>query len=171
MQNKVLILDFGSQVTQLIARRVRELNIYCEIHPFNHLPENIENLKGVILSGSPCSVRENDAPDIDIDFAWDERDNILNRVLEEFHGHAAMVASHIPFQPRMAVRETAKVFGLPEAEIKKVKETLLKGGVFWEHTCAGEATRLAYGTDEAAEGRDSFLEKRPADWSDSPYHF
>jgi len=56
--NSILILDFGSQYTQLIARRVRELNVYCEIHPFNHLPENIQHFRGVILSGSPASVRE-----------------------------------------------------------------------------------------------------------------
>ena len=56
-QHNVLILDFGSQYTQLIARRVRELNIYCEIHPYNHLPDNVENFKAVILSGSPNSVR------------------------------------------------------------------------------------------------------------------
>ncbi len=65
-----------------------------------------------------------DPPDIDVDFAWDERDAILNRVLTEFQGQSAMVASHILFQPRMAVRETAKVFGLPDAEIKKVTDRL-----------------------------------------------
>ncbi|MBK9290496.1 MAG: glutamine-hydrolyzing GMP synthase [Bacteroidetes bacterium] len=54
----ILILDFGSQYTQLIARRVRELNVYCEIHPFNHYPELTPNVKGVILSGSPYSVRD-----------------------------------------------------------------------------------------------------------------
>jgi GMP synthase (glutamine-hydrolysing) len=57
MQNNVLILDFGSQYTQLIARRVRELNIYCEIHPYNHPPKDITNFKAVIFSGSPNSVR------------------------------------------------------------------------------------------------------------------
>ena len=64
--DKVLILDFGSQYTQLIARRVRELNIYSEIHPYNHLPENIEDYKAVILSGSPYSVRGEEAlhPDL-----------------------------------------------------------------------------------------------------------
>lgn len=67
MAEKILILDFGSQYTQLIARRVRELNVYCEIHPFNHIPELTDDIKGVILSGSPCSVREEDAPDIDVD--------------------------------------------------------------------------------------------------------
>ena len=59
---KILILDFGSQYTQLIARRVRELNIYCEIHPYNKFPELSDDLKGVILSGSPHSVREENAP-------------------------------------------------------------------------------------------------------------
>ncbi len=67
MAEKILILDFGSQYTQLIARRVRELNVYCEIHPYNHLPEITDDIKGVILSGSPCSVREDDAPDVDVD--------------------------------------------------------------------------------------------------------
>ena len=65
-QHNVLILDFGSQYTQLIARRVRELNIYCEIHPFNKIPENIENFKAVILSGSPYSVRSEEAPHPDL---------------------------------------------------------------------------------------------------------
>nr|WP_320016441.1 DNA polymerase III subunit alpha [uncultured Desulfobacter sp.] len=60
-----------------------------------------------------------DPPDIDVDFAWDERDAVLNHVLNRFKGRSAMVASHILFQPRMAVRETARVFGLPEAEIKQ----------------------------------------------------
>ncbi len=59
---KILILDFGSQYTQLIARRVRELNIYCEIHPYNKIPKLSDDLKGVILSGSPYSVREKNAP-------------------------------------------------------------------------------------------------------------
>jgi len=67
MAEQILILDFGSQYTQLIARRVRELNVYCEIHPYNHIPEITDDIKGVILSGSPCSVREEDAPDLDID--------------------------------------------------------------------------------------------------------
>ena len=65
-----------------------------------------------------------DPPDIDVDFAWDERDRILNWVLSEFKGHAAMVSSHVLFQPRMAVREAAKVFGLPDTEIKKVSNRL-----------------------------------------------
>ena len=59
MQQTILILDFGSQYTQLIARRVRELNVYCEIHPFNKIPELSSDIMGVILSGSPFSVRDN----------------------------------------------------------------------------------------------------------------
>ncbi|WP_163717929.1 glutamine-hydrolyzing GMP synthase [Mangrovibacterium lignilyticum] len=66
MQEKILILDFGSQYTQLIGRRVRELNIYCEIHPYNHYPEIDETVKGVILSGSPFSVRDENAPKPDL---------------------------------------------------------------------------------------------------------
>ena len=63
---KILILDFGSQYTQLIARRVRELNVYCEIHPFHKIPALDESVKGVILSGSPCSVRDAGAPNPDL---------------------------------------------------------------------------------------------------------
>ena len=66
MQEKILIIDFGSQYTQLIGRRVRELNVYCEIHPYNHLPAIDESVKGVILSGSPYSVRDKEAPQIDL---------------------------------------------------------------------------------------------------------
>jgi GMP synthase (glutamine-hydrolysing) len=62
LQEKILILDFGSQYTQLIARRIREINVYCEIHPFNHFPDNDDSVKGVILSGSPASVRDKNAP-------------------------------------------------------------------------------------------------------------
>ena len=68
MQNKVLILDFGSQYTQLIARRVRELNIYCEIFPFNKIPKELNNYSSVILSGSPFSVRDKNSPKPDLSF-------------------------------------------------------------------------------------------------------
>ena len=64
--NKVLILDFGSQYTQLIARRVRELNIFSEIKPYNKVPEHISEYSAVILSGSPFSVRADDAPHPDL---------------------------------------------------------------------------------------------------------
>ena len=54
--DKIVILDFGSQVTQLIGRRLRELNVYCEIYPYNKVPALDADVRGVILSGSPCSV-------------------------------------------------------------------------------------------------------------------
>ena len=66
MQEQILILDFGSQYTQLIARRVRELNVYCEIHPYNKIPEITSDIKGVVLSGSPHSVREENPPKPDL---------------------------------------------------------------------------------------------------------
>ncbi|MEM9362257.1 MAG: glutamine-hydrolyzing GMP synthase [Bacteroidota bacterium] len=66
MQNNVLILDFGSQYTQLIARRVRELNIYSEIKPYNKIPEDLSEFKAVILSGSPHSVRSEEPPQPDL---------------------------------------------------------------------------------------------------------
>lgn len=62
MDEIILILDFGSQYTQLIARRVRELNVYCEIHPFSKVAHPDKRIKGVILSGSPCSVNDKEPP-------------------------------------------------------------------------------------------------------------
>ncbi|MBL0049830.1 MAG: glutamine-hydrolyzing GMP synthase [Bacteroidetes bacterium] len=66
MQETILILDFGSQYTQLIARKLRELNVYCEIHPFHKIPEINASIKGVILSGSPFSVRDTASPNPDL---------------------------------------------------------------------------------------------------------
>jgi GMP synthase (glutamine-hydrolysing) len=66
MLEKVIILDFGSQTTQLIARRLRELNVYCDIIPYNKFPENSENVIGVILSGSPFSVSDPEAFKLDL---------------------------------------------------------------------------------------------------------
>ena len=66
MKEKIIILDFGSQYTQLIARKIRELSVYCEIYPFNHYPVLDEFVKGIILSGSPFSVRDKSAPMLDI---------------------------------------------------------------------------------------------------------
>jgi GMP synthase (glutamine-hydrolysing) len=65
--NKILILDFGSQYTQLIARKVRELNVYCEIHPFHSFPKIDNSVKGIILSGSPASVCDINAPTLNLE--------------------------------------------------------------------------------------------------------
>ena len=67
MQEKIIIIDFGSQTTQLIGRRLRELQVYCEIVPYNKFPENDQSVKGVILSGSPFSV--NDKEDFEPDLS------------------------------------------------------------------------------------------------------
>ena len=66
MQEKIIILDFGSQTTQLIGRRLRELNVYCEIVPYNKFPHDDESVKGVILSGSPFSVYDTSAFKVDL---------------------------------------------------------------------------------------------------------
>jgi GMP synthase (glutamine-hydrolysing) len=66
MQQKIIILDFGSQYTQLIARRIRELNTYCEIHPYNKFPQDTDGIIGVILSGSPYSVNDPQALHVDL---------------------------------------------------------------------------------------------------------
>ena len=66
MQEKIVILDFGSQYTQLIARRIREINVYCEIYPFNHFSAPDDSVRGVILSGSPFSVYDIDSPAPDL---------------------------------------------------------------------------------------------------------
>ena len=73
-----------------------------------------------------------DPPDIDIDFAWDERDAVLASVLKQYNGHAALISNHVTFQPRMAIRETAKVFGLTEREIGRVTKRL---PWFWKASC------------------------------------
>ena len=66
MQEKIIILDFGSQTTQLIGRRVRELNMYCEIVPYNKFPHDDPSVIGVILSGSPFSVYDESAFKVDL---------------------------------------------------------------------------------------------------------
>ncbi len=71
MQEMILVLDFGSQYTQLIARKVRELNVYCEIHPYHYKPQNKTPVKGIILSGSPFGVRDPKAPRPDLSWCGD----------------------------------------------------------------------------------------------------
>lgn len=62
MKERIIIIDFGSQYTHLIAKRVRELNVYCEIYPYHHIPDPDSTVKGIILSGSYYSVNDNNAP-------------------------------------------------------------------------------------------------------------
>ncbi len=85
---------------------------------------NVCPVKHNLYFGRFLNPGRKDPPDIDVDFAWDERDGVISGVLQQYGRQAAMVSSHILFQPRMAVRETAKVFGLTEAEIGKVTKRL-----------------------------------------------
>jgi GMP synthase (glutamine-hydrolysing) len=118
MQEKILILDFGSQYTQLIARRVRELNVYCEIHPFNKIPEINETYKGIILSGSPFSVKDNNAPSIDV---FKERHNLP--VLAVCYG-AQLLAEQCGGEVTPSkIRE----YGRANLSKIKINNTLLKG--------------------------------------------
>lgn len=72
MTEKIIILDFGSQYTQLIARRLRELNVFCEIFPYNKMPDHSDDIKAVVLSGSPFSVLDENALQIDLDTLRDK---------------------------------------------------------------------------------------------------
>jgi len=85
---------------------------------------NVCPVKHNLYFGRFLNPGRKDPPDIDVDFAWDERDAVIQSVLDQFGAHAAMVSSHILFQPRMAVRETAKVFSLTDAEIGRVTRRL-----------------------------------------------
>jgi error-prone DNA polymerase len=98
-----------------------------------------------------------DPPDIDVDFAWDERDAVLDSVLKQYPGHAAMVCTHVAFRPRMAIRETAKVYGLTDREIGQVSKRL---PWFWK--AAGEDDDLLTRLRELPEmGRIDFPEPWP----------
>jgi GMP synthase (glutamine-hydrolysing) len=117
MHEQILIIDFGSQFTQLIARRIRELNIYCEIHPFNKLPEISDQVKGIILSGSPSSVTDTNAPVADLDIM-----NLSVPVLGLCYGAQFLVASNGGKVERSTHREYGR------ANMTKVSDdTLLEG--------------------------------------------
>ncbi len=85
---------------------------------------NVCPVKHNLYFGRFLNPGRTDPPDIDVDFAWDERDKVIDSVLKRFSGRSAMIAVHILFQPRMALRETAKVFGMPDAEISKITKRL-----------------------------------------------
>lgn len=117
MQQMILILDFGSQYTQLIARRIRELDVYCEIHPFNYIPESFDSIQGVILSGSPASVRDSNAPRFNLD---------------NYYGKLPLMgvcygAQYIALEKGGAVEASAtREYGRANIAYKKAGEILLK---------------------------------------------
>ncbi|NUM49638.1 MAG: glutamine-hydrolyzing GMP synthase [Flavobacteriales bacterium] len=118
MQEMILILDFGSQYTQLIARRIRELNVYCEIHPFNKLPENLLSVKGVVLSGSPFSVRDINAPHPDLS-------NIKGKMPMLGVCYGAQYLSHF-FGGEVAPSDTRE-YGRANLKFINTESSLLKG--------------------------------------------
>ncbi len=117
MIDKILILDFGSQYTQLIARRIRELNVYCEIHPYNDIP-SLDSVKGVILSGSPSSVRQQNAP-------MPNLDGILNEIplLGICYGAQWLIHHHGGNVEKSDTRE----YGRAKLHISLQSDPLLKG--------------------------------------------
>ena len=90
-----------------------------------------------------------DPPDIDIDFSWDERDEVLADVLQDYKGHAAMVCNHVFFQPRMAIRETAKAFGLPGGEISRLTKRIP-----WIHTSGADSLEQCLGSLPSLKDQD-----------------
>jgi len=115
MQEQILILDFGSQYTQLIARRLREINVYCEIHPFNKIPVLNNSIKGVILSGSPHSVREENPPKPDIS-------NIKGKIPLLGVCYGAQFLAH--FYGGEVGKSNTREYGRAHLEIKDQKDRL-----------------------------------------------
>lgn len=115
MVEKILILDFGSQYTQLIARRVRESEVYCEIHPYNKIPELTNDIKGIILSGSPSSVRDKDAPNVDV-----ERLIAFRPVLGVCYG-AQLMAQHYGGSVE---KSTVREYGRAQLHIQEENDVL-----------------------------------------------
>lgn len=117
MQEQILILDFGSQYTQLIARRLREINVYCEIHPYNKIPQITKDIKGVILSGSPHSVREENPPK-------PELADIKGKLPLLGVCYGAQFLAH--FYGGEVGKSSSREYGRAHLEIKDPKDALLK---------------------------------------------
>jgi len=128
MQETILILDFGSQYTQLIARRVRELNVYCEIHPYNKMPAITSEIRGIILSGSPHSVKEENPPRFDLK-KWLGKIPILGicygaqYIAENLGGHVA----------RSDKREYGRSFLLPSKKSRLLHHIPSQSQVWMSH--------------------------------------
>jgi len=129
MEESILILDFGSQYTQLIARRIRELNVYCEIHPYNKadshwlMADSLKGIKGVILSGSPFSVHDTNAPDVDLDKLETLSPNIKLPILGVCYG-AQLMAKKLGGK---VARSNTREYGRAHLNILKPDNDLLKG--------------------------------------------
>lgn len=126
MQEKIVILDFGSQTTQLIARRIRDLNTYCEVLPYNKLPKDLSDIRGIILSGSPFSVYDNRGFSIELDAIRGKLP-----ILGICYG-----AQSLAFQFGGNVENTnSREYGRAHISVKKADDPLMKGvknqGIVW----------------------------------------
>jgi GMP synthase (glutamine-hydrolysing) len=128
MQETILILDFGSQYTQLIARKIRELNVYCEIHPFNKIPEITMFTKGVILSGSPFSVRDQSSPNPDLS-------NLLGKIplLAVCYGAQLLAQTHGGEVLPSKIREYGRASLSKKAENELLKDIVFPTQVWMSH--------------------------------------
>lgn len=125
---KIIILDFGSQYTQLIARRVREFNVFCEIYPFYHAPEWNSDIKGIILSGSPCSVNDVDSPNIDFSY-YRGRCPILGIC----YG-AQWIAKHLGGEVQASkIREYGRAHLIPQSSNPLLKDVSKNSQVWMSH--------------------------------------
>ncbi len=128
MDERILILDFGSQYTQLIARRIREINVYCEIHPFNNFPTPDKHVKGIILSGSPHSVLEDNAPHFDLN-TWLGKLPILG-VCYGAQYMAHFLGGNVV---RSMVREYGRSYLHPFTQSKLLREIPMHSQVWMSH--------------------------------------
>ena len=128
MQETILILDFGSQYTQLIARRIRELNVYCEIHPYNNYKKPGPEIKGIVLSGSPHSVKEVGAPEFDLASYMGKLP-----ILGVCYGAQYMADRLGGEVARSQIREYGRSFLLPRAESRLLKNIPTHSQVWMSH--------------------------------------
>lgn len=126
---KILILDFGSQYTQLIARAVREANVFCEIIPFNKQIDHSQNIKGIILSGSPCSVNEENAPNVAI-----EPLARLYPILGICYGAQLMVKNNAGVVAKSDKREYGRAVFLTQAEDEILTGVTKTSNVWMSHS-------------------------------------
>lgn len=126
---KILILDFGSQYTQLIARAVREANVFCEIIPFNKAIDHSQNIKGIILSGSPCSVNEENAPNLAI-----EPLAKLYPILGICYGAQLMVKNNGGVVAKSDKREYGRAIFLTQAEDEILTGVAKSSNVWMSHS-------------------------------------
>ena len=149
---KILIIDFGSQVTQLIARRIRELAVYCEIisyQKFNKL-NSIENVKGIILSGGPSSISKKNSPNI-------KNLNLINKIpiLAICYGHQLIAKIHngkVKFSNKKEFGR-AILFSKSKSPLTKNFFSNKKATVWMSHS--DEVTKLPKGFSVVASTKNS----------------